>query len=167
MPVVERGVLLGIATITDVLDAEVRMAMGPSFAGTRACSDAMTPWPITIHPDAPLSDAVRLVIRHRIRHLPVVDAASSLVGMVSERDLREAIGDPVEYLAIEPKLCTEPPRVRDVMSSPVLSVRFDTSLTDLAGKFTDRRVGAIPVTDGFGALIGIVSYVDALRVLAA
>lgn len=142
------------------------MAMGPSFAGARSCSDAMTPWPITIRPDAPLSEAVRLVIRHRIRHLPVVDATSTLVGMVSERDLREAIGDPVDYLAIEPKLVTEQPRVRDVMSAPVVSVRFDTSLSDLAGKFTDRRVGAIPVTDGFGALIGIVSYVDALRVLA-
>ncbi len=167
MPIVERGRLLGIATITDVLDAEVRMAMGPSFAGARVCSDAMTPWPLTILPDARLSEAVRLVIRHRIRHLPVVDAESTLVGMLSERDIREAIGDPVDYLAIEPTLITEEPRVRDVMSTPVLSVRFDTSLTDLAGKFTDRRVGAIPVTDGFGALIGIVSYVDALRVLAA
>lgn len=167
MPVVERGRLLGIATITDVLDAEVRAAMGPSFSATRACADAMTPWPITIGPDAPLSDAVRLVVRHHIRHLPVVDSASSLVGMLSERDLREAIGDPLEYLAVESKLVTSEPRVSAVMTKPVHTARFDTPLAELAGKFADLRIGAIPVTDGFGALIGIVSYVDALRVLAA
>lgn len=167
MPVVERGRLLGIATITDVLDAEVRVAMGPSTVGTVTCSEAMTPWPITIRPEAPLSEAVRLVVRNGIRHLPVVDSTSTIVGMLSERDLREAIGDPVEYLAIQPKLVTGEPRVSQVMTTPALTVRFDTSLADLARKFADQRIGAVPVTDSFGALIGIVSYVDALRLLAS
>lgn len=167
MPIVERGKLLGIATITDVLDAEVRVAMGPSLANRMIAAEAMTPWPVTVAPDAPISEAVRLATRHGIRHLPVVDSTSTIIGMLSERDLREAIGDPVEYLAINQNLVTSEPRVRDVMTAPALVTRFDTPLAELARKFADQRVGAIPVTDGFGALIGIVSYVDALRVLAS
>jgi CBS domain-containing protein len=167
MPIVERGKLLGIATITDVLDAEVRVAMGPSAAGRLIAAEAMTPWPLTVRPDTPLSRAVALMTRRRIRHLPVVDSTSTIVGMLSERDVRERIGDPVEYLAIRPKLVTSEPRVSEIMTAPALAVRFDTPLSEISRKFADERIGAIPIVDGFGALIGIVSYVDALRVLAA
>jgi CBS domain-containing protein len=167
MPIVERGKLLGIATITDVLDAEVRVAMGPSAVGQLIAAEAMTPWPLTVRPDAPLSDAAALMAQRGFRHLPVVDSTSTIVGMLSERDLREAIGDPLEYLEIRPKLVTAEPRVRDVMTAPALAMRFDAPLAELARKFADQRIGAIPIVDGFGALIGIVSYVDALRLLAA
>jgi CBS domain-containing protein len=167
MPIVERGKLLGIATITDVLDAEVRVAMGPSPASRMIAAEVMTPWPLTVRPDAPLSEAIALMIRRGIRHLPVVDSTSTIVGMLSERDLREAIGDPVEYLAIRPNLVAHEPRASEVMTAPAVAMRFDTPLSELARKFADHRVGAIPIVDGFGALIGIVSYVDALRVLAA
>jgi CBS domain-containing protein len=167
MPIVERGKLLGIATITDVLDAEVRVAMGPSPAGRLIAAEAMTPWPLTVRPDAPLSEAAALMAQRGFRHLPVVDSTSTIVGMLSERDLREAIGDPLEYLEIRPKLVTAEPRVRDVMTAPALAMSFDTPLSELARKFADQRIGAIPIVDRFGALIGIVSYVDALRLLAA
>ena len=43
---------------------------------------------------------------------------------------------------------------------------FDRSVVELARHFADGAIGALPVTDKFGALIGIVSYVDALRALA-
>ncbi len=165
MPIVERGKLLGIATITDVLDAEVRVAMGPSVANQLTCVDAMTTWPITVSPDVPIFEAMRLLVRHGIRHLPVVDSTSALVGILSERDVREAIGDPAEYLALAPKLVTREPWVRDVMTTSVVTARFDMSLAELSRMFAEHRVGAIPVLDRFGALLGIVSYVDALRVL--
>lgn len=167
MPVVARGKLVGIATITDVLDAEVRQAMGPALATRVTAADVMTPWPITVRPDAIISDAVALIVQRRIRHLPVVDTASEIVGMLSERDLRAAIGDPVEYLAVHCEIGTVQLRVRDVMAAPAIVAPFDMPLVELARRFADDRIGAIPVTDKFGALIGIVSYVDALRVLAS
>jgi CBS domain-containing protein len=165
MPIVERGRLLGIATITDVLDAEVRTAMAPSSSLT--CADAMTPWPIVVAPEAPISEAVQLVIRHGVRHLPVVSDRSTIVGMLSERDLREAIGDLAEYLAIEPKLVTDEPLARDVMTSPAITARLDTPLAEVARLFANQRIGAVPILDRFGALMGIVSYVDVLRVLTS
>jgi CBS-domain-containing membrane protein len=60
---------------------------------------------------------------------------------------------------------TSPP-VRDAMTTPVFVVAFDTPIGELVKRFADDRIGALPVVDRFGALIGIVSYVDVLRLLA-
>jgi acetoin utilization protein AcuB len=163
MPVVERGKLLGIATVGDVLEAEVRMAVAPARS-LGSAADAMTPYPVTVHPETQLRDAVRLMIDHHVRHLPVVDWSSAIVGMLSERDVRSAIGDPVEYAAAGDS--TVELRIRDVMTKPVVSIPFDMTIGDIAAKLADDRVGALPVVDRFGALIGIVSYVDVCRVLA-
>lgn len=163
MPVVELGALLGIATVSDILDAEVREAMAPAPKQVAIAADAMTPWPYTISPDALLADAVATMFDHHIRHLPVVDSRSSIVGMLSERDVRSAVGDPVQYLEMRGAIRL---RVRDVMTRPVVAVPFDRPLLDLARAFADHQIGALPITDKFGALIGIVSYVDALRMLA-
>ncbi|MBS1121928.1 MAG: Inosine-5-monophosphate dehydrogenase [Deltaproteobacteria bacterium] len=165
MPVVERGKLLGIATISDVLDAEVRSAMAPAAITLATAADAMTPWPFTVQPDTVLADAVAIMVRHHVRHLPVVDSSSTVVGMLSERDVRSAIGNPVQYVELRRRSVQH--RVRDVMTRPAVVVPFDRPLIELARQFADGGLGAIPVVDKFGALIGIVSYVDALRVLAA
>jgi acetoin utilization protein AcuB len=129
-------------------------------------ADAMTPWPCTIAPDAPLSSAVALMLQHGIRHLPVVDGASSMVGMLSERDVRTAVGDPADYLD-DSSATVNAYRVRDVMTRPAIAVQFDRPLRDVARQFVSGKISAVPVLDKFGALIGIVSYVDALRVLAS
>ncbi len=163
MPVVEMGKLLGIATVSDVLDAEVREAMAPAPVRIATAADAMTPWPYTIGPEAPLGDAVVKMFDHHIRHLPVVDSRSNIVGMLSERDVRSAVGDPVQYLEMRGPVRLH---VRDVMTRPVVAVPFDRPLVEIARAFADHQIGALPIVDKFGALIGIVSYVDTLRMLA-
>lgn len=165
MPVVERGKLLGLVTVTDVLDAEVRSAMEPTPSSTATALDAMTPFPFTIGPDAPLSDAVALMVDRHVRHLPVVDSASSVIGMVSERDVRTAIGDPLAYREQRSRT-TAQYRVRDVMTRPAVPVAFDRPIVEIARMFTDGKLDAVAVVDKFGALLGIISYVDALRVLS-
>lgn len=165
MPVVERGKLLGIATISDVLDAEVRSAMGAPRSTPLTAADAMTSYPFAVHPETLLVDAVAIMIDRHVRHLPVVDVSSAIVGMISDRDVRTAVGDPAKYLA-EPAATFAQYRVRDVMARSDAAVAFDTPIADLAHRFADERIGALAVTDRFGALIGIVSYVDVLRALA-
>jgi acetoin utilization protein AcuB len=141
-------------------------AISRSAAGQLVAADVMTPLPVTVRPDCAVSDAAALMIRRQIRHLPVTDSTSTLVGMLSKSDLREAIGDLVDYLAIKRHLVTAEPRVSEVMTAPVVVVLFDCPLVELARKFGDEHVGAIAVNDKFGALVGIVSYLDVLRVLA-
>jgi acetoin utilization protein AcuB len=165
MPVVEFGKLLGIATVTDVLDAEVRSSMTPPSAPRLTAADAMTSYPLAVQEQTLLVDAVGIMIDHHVRHLPVVDLSSTIVGMLSDRDVRTAVGDPAQYLA-DPSATFAQYRVLDVMSRPGASVAFDMPIAELAHRFADERIGALPVTDRFGALIGIVSYVDVLRALA-
>lgn len=165
LPIVERGKLLGIATVTDVLAAEVRSAMTPPPASQATAVDAMTAYPFTISPDALLFDAVARMVDHHVRHLPVVDSTATVVGMVSETDVRTTVGDPLAFISDRPRSSVQF-RVRDVMSRPAVVVPFDRPLVEVARQFADGKISAVPVVDKFGALLGIVSYVDALRVLA-
>jgi len=164
MPVVERGALLGLVTVSDVLDAEVRTAMAPAPVSVATAADAMTPFPLTTTPQTPVADAVAMMVDHHVRHLPVIDATSAVVGMLSERDVRTAVGDPLQYAEL--RRASVRLLVRDVMATPVITASFDEPLVAIAKAFADTRIGALPVLDKFGALIGIISYVDALRMLS-
>jgi acetoin utilization protein AcuB len=124
----------------------------------------MTPYPITVGPEDPLVAAAATMVARHVRHLPVVDVKSAIVGMLSERDVRSAIGDPVEFTATR-SISAAQYCVHDVMTKPAIVVSFDRPLVEVAKRFADDRLGALPVVDKFGALLGIVSYVDALRVL--
>jgi acetoin utilization protein AcuB len=158
----------GPAVWTDVGTASAMgiadQSTSPSARARAIVADVMTPFPLTVSPDTPVVDAVALMVDHHVRHLPVVDTKSDVVGMLSERDVRTAIGDPAQY--IELSRATVRLRVRDVMSVPVTCVPFDRPLLAVAQELADMRIGAVPVLDKFGALVGILSYVDALRELA-
>ena len=52
--------------------------------------DVMTEDPFTIEPDAPLDRAIDVMRAKDLRHLPVVDQAGRLIGIIAERDLRRA-----------------------------------------------------------------------------
>ena len=56
---------------------------------------------MTVHPGEPLLEAVALMAQHGFRHVPVTGAEGQLVGMISDRDVRTAIGDPAEALRSE------------------------------------------------------------------
>lgn len=165
LPVVEQGRMLGIATVSDVLAAEVRDAMMPRRPSLTA-ADAMTPYPFAVRPETLLVDAVAIMVDHHVRHLPVVDEHSTISGILSDRDVRSAIGDPSAYAEARSPTPVQL-RVRDVMTRSAAYVPFDAPLVEIAKRFADDRIGAMPVTDKFGALIGMISYVDVLRALVA
>jgi CBS domain-containing protein len=70
-------------------------------AEARCAADLMTSPVITIHPDAPLGAAARLMNGHRIRRLPVVHPSGKLIGIVSRRDLLSVFLRPDEEIAAE------------------------------------------------------------------
>ena len=99
-----------------------------------------------------------------IRHLPVTEDGS-LVGIVSDRDLREVV--PSALSALErpleaARILARP--VSELMSTDVISVNPGDDLVEAIDLMIEHRVGAVPVVDaGSAELVGIVSYVDALR----
>jgi acetoin utilization protein AcuB len=100
-----------------------------------------------------------------VRHLPVTDGGD-LVGIVSDRDLRDVLPsalDAVERPRESAKILARP--ISELMSSDVVCVGPTDDLIDAIDLMIEHRVGAVPVVDEHDAeLVGIVSYVDALRV---
>jgi CBS domain-containing protein len=163
LPVVEDGALVGIVTASDLLGAEVRAA-APSVEAHIPVARAMTRDPVAVRAYQPLLEAVALMAERGFRHVPVVDAEHRLVGMISDRDVRTAIGDPSEALQLELTELEEM-KVSSVMSIPGERVRGDAPLSDVAHRLAHGTVGAYPVVDAQDRLIGLVSYVDVIRVL--
>ena len=163
IPVVDEGRLVGIVTATDMLAAEVR-AVAPRVGVDTPVSQVMVPHPAVVFPYQPLLEAVALMAERGFRHVPVTDGEGHLVGMVSDRDVRTAIGDPAEALRSERAEIDEM-RVAGVMTMPAESISEDASLADAAERLAHGAIGALPVVDRTGRVVGIVSYTDLVLAL--
>ena len=154
VPVVEDGALVGIITSSDILAFTLSRPFEPRVASLARRVVA------SVHAGDALVDAVARMRKLGVRHLPVTDGDLRLVGMLSDRDVRTAVGNAASDNA--------PARVReltvaDVMTRDPISISSDLRLADLTRLLIKSRVGAVPVVDEAGRLAGIVSYVDALR----
>ena len=109
---------------------------------------------VTIHPDATIERAVAVLRLRGIGALVVSDDGENVVGIVSERDIVEALGRyGSDLLAVS---------VEDVMSSPVVTCDPNDSVADLMAEMTNRRIRHFPVVEA-GKLIGIVSIGDLVK----
>jgi acetoin utilization protein AcuB len=129
--------------------------------------EIMTSQVTSVPSDSSVLKAFQILAELNVRHLPVVDDGE-LVGMLSDRDLRELgvhrLFDPDQGEAAE---ALQRLAVADVMSADVVTIEPTTTLREIVDCMIDAKVGALPVTDGHtAALLGIVSYVDVLRAVA-
>lgn len=118
--------------------------------------DIMTPDPITILESSPVGLASQQMEKHGLRHLPVVNEANRLVGIVSDRDLR---GPMIGCVGTVPSTTTS---VAAVMTRHVITALTGDRLHVAARQMIDHRVGAVLVLDADSVVRGIVSYVDVL-----
>lgn len=110
---------------------------------------------ITIGPDAGIGEAAKLLADNRIGAVVVVEPGGSLAGILSERDI-------VRGLAAEAAVCTTA-RVRDLMTRSVQTCSEDDTLEGLMQVMTARRIRHLPVVDGNGALVGMVTIGDVVK----
>lgn len=100
-----------------------------------------------------------------VRHLPIVESGV-LVGMISDRDLRQVVPsarDLVEHPHEAERALARP--ISTLMSSDVVSVAMGDDVIEAIDLMIEHRIGAVPVVEpSTGELLGIVSYVDALRI---
>ena len=136
--------------------------------------DVMAKDPLTIDPEAPLGTALDVMRTKELRHLPVVDEAGQLVGIITDRDLRQAAFAPAleEYLSAGAQRSArqlgktlEDLRVRDFMTWVVVTTHPDASLAHAALIMSERRVGSLPVVDD-GKLVGMLTERDVLKALS-
>jgi CBS domain-containing protein len=131
----------------------------------------MTRTPRTVSPDAKLQEVASIMCLYRIPAIPVVDKDGKLVGNISEMDLLKNLfpttedimaGDAV--LEIERMMpnysASMGHRVSDMMVKNPISVLPEQHVLKAAAKMTSHRFRRIPVTDGDGRLVGVMSLGD-------
>lgn len=124
--------------------------------------DSMTPHPVTVTIQETLQGAMELMAMKRIRHLPVVDDAGSLIGLVSDRDLRRAAPSPLfadRELAAEQLDHTTIERI--MVRSPQ-TVTPSLRMQEAVKMMVEKKYGALPVVEN-GKLIGIITPIDVMK----
>jgi CBS domain-containing protein len=142
--------------------------------------DVMTRDVVAVASDTPMRKIAALLVEKRISGVLVVDGSGAPIGMVSEGDLigrseaeREArqnwwLTTLAEGEAVNPEFLASLyyPTARDMMSAPVISVREDISLGEIARLLTTHRIKRVPIVRD-GRIVGIVSRADLVRALMA
>ncbi|WP_456387448.1 CBS domain-containing protein [Desulfolithobacter sp.] len=122
----------------------------------------MTPKPVTVRPDVCIPEARKILLEHGFRHLPVVDDKGRLQGMVTDRDLRLAypssVLDEDERQLVLDRVRRTP--VQAIMSREFVTLSTVSTLDDALLLFQNHKVGALPVLDRKGLLVGILSLND-------
>jgi CBS-domain-containing membrane protein len=141
----------------------------------------MTREVVTIGPEASVEDLAKLLESRRISGVPVLDARSVLVGVVTQSDLVQRSRDldlPPALNILDLHLFLETPshfqkrlekllgnKVKDVMTENPVTVAPDTPVNEIARLMSAKGVHTLPVLDS-GKLVGIVGKLDLIRGLA-
>ena len=120
--------------------------------------------PITIGPDASFYEA-RAIIRDKgIRHLPVVDKHLHLVGLVTDRDIREAAPSDATTLSVhELHYLLGKLKVSAFMTprNELITITRDTIIEKAVQLMHDHKIGCLPILDG-EKLLGVITETDVL-----
>lgn len=128
--------------------------------------EVMTPHPVVIEPDTPVTQAQRLMKEDNIRHLPVLREGKGLVGLITRDALNQALPSELSSLTIwEINYQLARIKVRDVMVKKVISVTEDVTVEEAARIMIDNKIGSLPVMRD-GKLAGIVTDIDLLEALS-
>ncbi|MCU0280630.1 MAG: CBS domain-containing protein [Acidimicrobiia bacterium] len=131
--------------------------------------DIMTTDPVKVTADTRLREAARLMVRHRVSGLPVVDEGGKLIGILSEGDFirREAGRDRPHGVSLLDAVFGEgelqpvgAETVAEIMTRSVVTITPEASVGEAARVMGRRNVKRLPVVDLEGELIGIVSRAD-------
>lgn len=126
--------------------------------------DRMSSPAITVAPHTPFQDAVQQMRDYGLRRFPVVDAKGALVGIVSERDLLHAAPSSATSLSIwEVHYLLSKIRVGEIMTRDVITTTPDTPIEDAASLMVINRIGGLPVVDGKGKVVGVITETDIFR----
>lgn len=155
-------------------------AAGRKGSGDVLARDLMRREVKTVSPDATVQEVAEILAEEEYTGLPVVDDEGRLVGVVTEADLlvrAKQLRLPTVFPFLGGVIFLESPRrfeeqlrkatatrVREVMTSDVVTVTEDTPLHELAAIMVEKKVNRLPVVEGH-RLVGIVTRDDLIRAI--
>ena len=120
---------------------------------------------ITVTPDTPLVKARDLLREHNIKQVPVVDQNGTLIGILTDRDIKQAWASPATTLSIyELTYVLQKLTVESVMVKDPITVTPNSTIERAAKILHDRKIGSLPVAED-GKLVGIITSTDLMEVL--
>lgn len=126
--------------------------------------DLMTRELVTLAQGETLSIADRIMTLGRIRHMPVVDQDGRLVGLISQRDLfRGALARAIGFGGDTGQRVLETVTVAEIMTTKLHTALADMPIAEAAQVMVTHKIGSLPVVDGGGRLIGILTESDFVR----
>jgi CBS-domain-containing membrane protein len=143
--------------------------------------DIMTKNVVTVKPDTSIEELSSLLVKNEISGVPVVDDAGALYGIVTENDLISrnkrlhiptvvSFLDAAIYLESSKKFEGEVKRLAatrtgDICVRKVVTIKEDTSVTDIATIMTEKKTHLLPVVKD-GKVVGIVGKRDVVKAVA-
>jgi CBS domain-containing membrane protein len=128
--------------------------------------DVMSTPVFTIREDKHLRAVEEIMKWAHIRHVPVVDSANRLVGIISHRDLLAAAVSPlaIKISQVERAQHMALSEVRKIMHQPIATIGPTEKLQEAARLMRAHKIGCLPVVDG-DQLLGILTAADLLGVV--
>jgi acetoin utilization protein AcuB len=128
--------------------------------------DHMVSPAVTVAPDMPFQDALKLMQESKSRRLPVVDDKGYLIGIIAERDLLYASPSPATTLSVwELTYILSKIKVEELMTKKVITTTVDTPIEDAASLMVEKGVGGLPVVDGQNKPVGMINDRDIFTTL--
>ena len=120
---------------------------------------------VTVPPDTNLKKAKDIIQEKRINHLLVVKEDGNLVGIVSDRDVRQSWASPATALSVhELNYLLNQLTVEMIMVKKIITISPGTTIERAAYIMQENRINALPVIES-GKLVGIITSTDVMGVL--
>jgi acetoin utilization protein AcuB len=126
----------------------------------------MTENVVTITPERSMMKASKLMKDHGISRLPVVDDDGRIVGIVSDRDIKDASPSKATTLDMhELYYLLSEVKIKDIMTRKVTTIRDDETVEKAAVLMLEGNFGGLPVVDEDRKVVGIITDTDIFKVL--
>jgi CBS-domain-containing membrane protein len=130
---------------------------------------------ISVSEDSDINSAMNLLVENGVTCAPVVNDKNTVTGFISDSDILTSAGvvkkhtfrDVVRHLIGEPTphICRtiDAKNIKDIMTSPAITVSIDTSIKKAAEIFNEKRIKRMPVIGKDGMLAGVISMTDIIK----
>lgn len=175
MPQVRRMVDDGLITVEEVDVVQYAPGRRPDPLA-QPVQDVMRTEVVSISPETPLAEVVTMLLQKGYRSLPVVDENRRLLGIITDGDLLNRAGlsarldfqEELSDAAVQKQLSAlraQHIQAGELMTSPVITVSPTNRLQQAVELMATHHLKRLPVVNGNGRLVGLISRVDVLRAI--